>query len=217
MLPALDGVRRDTDQPQQAGGGGAHPVAQRLLVALHGRRRRRQRLEDAHRQSRVGTRSVDGEVGRGLQPGDAGSVLAPVGQPLLPGLGLLLGEVLRRKAFLGCLLRVHPGQEVLRLEVGEGQHKVAEVPFGVDHNGGDAVERRLFQQRDAQSGLAAARHTHADAVSDQVLGVVQKEAGILLFGQVVFAAEVERPQLFEVFHEEAPCLARVPVRCRNQS
>jgi hypothetical protein len=135
-----------------------------------------------------------------LELGDAGPVLAPVGQPLRPRVRLLLGEVLGGQTLARGLLRVHPGLEVLGLEVGEGEQEVAQIALGIHHDGRDPVDGRFLQQPDAQAGLAAARHAHAHAVGDEVFRVVEEEVARLFRTKIVFPAEVERPQLFEVFH-----------------
>ncbi len=161
-----------------------------------------ERLEDAHRQARVGAGGVDGEIGRVLQALDAGRVLSPIGQSLLPHLRLLLGELIDGDALLGRLLVAHPRAKVLGAQFGEGEHQVGQVALGVDDDRRDAIDGGFFQQTDAEAGLATPRHAHAHAVSDEVLRVVQEEAAGLLAGQIVLAAQVERAQLLKVFHGE---------------
>ena len=102
-------------------------------------------------------------------------------------------------------VRRRPGSTQGRKSSGRSCGKVssrfAEVALGIDHDGGDAVDRRLLEQADAEPGLAAARHADADGVRDEVSRVVQQPAfSAPLRGQVVRAAEIERAELFECLH-----------------
>ena len=98
-------------------------------------------------------------------------------------------------------LGIDPGLEVGRPQLGKRQQQIAQVALGIDGNGRHAVDRRLFQQRQAQPRLAAARHAHAHRVRRQVPRVVQHQ---LIHGgplrQVVAPPQVEQAKLFEVLH-----------------
>ena len=51
-----------------------------------------------------------------------------------------------RQALAARLVLVDPGREVRRPQLGEGQQQVGEVALGIDDDGRDAVDRRLFEQ-----------------------------------------------------------------------
>src|SRR4030095_5511145 len=93
---------------------------------------------------------------------------------------------------------VDPGPEVGGPQLGESEEEVAEVALGIDHQAGDAVERRLLEEAQAEAGLSAARHAHAYRMGHEILGVVEEEpiAG-LLGSEVVGASEIEDAELFE--------------------
>ena len=94
------------------------------------------------------------------------------------------------------LALVDPGPEVGGAQVREGQQEIREVALRVDRDRRHAVERRLLDQVDAEAGLAAPGHAHADRVRDQVLGVVEERlGGTRLLRQVVGRAEIELPEL----------------------
>ena len=184
-------------------------IARRARVAALGRRR--ERAQDRQRQPRGAARRVDRDVRRLAEAADALAVLAPLGEPVLPGLGRLRGERLGRRALARRLGRVDPGLELRGAEAGKGQHQVRDVALRVDHERRDAVERGLLEERDAEARLAAAGHADADRVRREVPRVVhQRLGGERVLRGVVAAAEVERAQFFEVRHgaiirREVPC------------
>ena len=101
----------------------------------------------------------------------------------------------------GRFALVDPRPKVARRQVRKREQQVAQVALGIDRDGRDAVERRLFQQRHAQPRLAAARHADADGVGREVLAVVKQRLGMRLAGrQIVRPAEVERAELVDVGH-----------------
>ena len=188
MLPRSDRVSLDADKAEKASHSGADPLHQQLLVADDLHRRGGEGLEDGDRGSGAAARGVDGQVDGIAQALDARSVLAPAGQAVPPGIGLLGGIVLLGEALLQGVLRVHPGKEVLLAQLRERQHEVAHVPLGVDDDGGYAVQGGLLQQRDAQPGLAATGHAHAHGMGHHVLGVVKEEVLLHCFaGKVILA------------------------------
>ena len=77
------------------------------------------------------------------------------------------------RPFRSASAGVDPRLEVARPKLGKGEHEIPEVPFGVDAQGGDAVDRRFFEQRQAEAGFAAAGHPDADRVGREVLRVVE--------------------------------------------
>ena len=120
-------------------------------------------------------------------------------RPFVQQLGLLARVVGGRKSLLPRVVLVDPRQEILRPQLGEREHQIGEVALGVDEEGGDAVDRRLLEQGEAQTGLAAARHAHAHCVGDEVLRVVEHEPGLRLpRRQIPGASEVEDAELLEV-------------------
>ena len=55
------------------------------------------------------------------------------------------------------------------------QQQVAQVALGIDDNRRDAVQGGLFEQADAQSGLARAGHAGHHPVGGQVSRVIQQQ------------------------------------------
>ena len=216
VLPAPQRVGVDAGEAEQARRGRGEPLAEQLLVLPDGGGRRREGLHDGDGQPRRAARGVDGEV-RGIpEPADPLAALPPLGEPRLPQLGLLGSVGLEGQPLpLGVPL-VDPRGEVLRSEVREGEQQVGEVPLRVDGDRRDPVDQRLFQEREAEPGLAAPRHPDADRVGDQVLGVVEDQrlqAG--LAAEVVRAAEVEQAELLEVWHVGPPHAERRLVTVRG--
>ena len=139
------------------------------------RLRRGERRDDGDRDTGRAAGSVDREVGRVLQTRDTGAVLSPVGKALLPE-ACLVGRVLvQRAAGAPAILLVDPRREVLGGQIGKRQQQIADVTLGIDDEGGNAVDRGFFDERQTQAGLAAAGHADAHRVRDQILGVVQQE------------------------------------------
>ena len=97
---------------------------------------------------------------------------APVGQAVAPQFGSGLGKFVDRLSLATSVVDVDPGLEVVRQQVGELQQQVGDVALGIDEDGRHAIQRGLFQQTDAEAGLAAAGHAHADGVGGQIAGIV---------------------------------------------
>ena len=193
VLPALERVRLDAEESEEARGGGADALAEELGVVAQGGGRSRERLDDRDRKPRRAAGRVDGDVGGVAQPPDPRAVLSPRRQPLPPELGLLRGVCLDREPLPTRVVLVDPRGEVLRAELREGEAEVREVALRVDEEHGDAVEQRLLDEREAEARLAAARHPDADRVGDEVLRVVEEEARAGLLGaEVVRAARGRR-------------------------
>ena len=199
VLAALQGIRRDPDEPEQARDGGGNTVARRDLVASL--RWRREGPEYRQRQTRRASRRVDRDVDRLAEAADALAVLAPFGEAVLPGFGGLRSERLGRRPLPAGFGRIDPGLELSGRESRKGQHQVRNVALGVDHERRNAVERGLLQDRDAKARLAAAGHADADGVRRQVARVVhQGLAGERVSCGVVAAADIESAEFFEVRH-----------------
>ena len=208
MLAALERVRIDTQQGQEARHRGADAVAQRVAVGQDFRGRRGQRAQHAERAPGVAARRVQRQIGGVPQAADAVGVLSPLGQSLAPALGGLSGELIGREPFAHRLGRVHPGSEVLGAQLRKGEEEVAQVALRVDGDGRHAVERGLLQQGDAQAGLAAARHPHAQRVGGEILRLVEERlVASLPRLRVEYPAEVEHAQLVEVVHRRPPLRA----------
>ena len=163
-----------THQPEQGGDRAGDFLAQNLPVALPGDVGRFQRGQDADRDARVRAGCVDGELGGIFQRLDAARLDPPIRQPFLPVRCGAFGGLFDRLPGAPGFIRVDPGLEVLRQQVREVQQQVGHVAFGVDHDGRDAVQRRFFQQADAQTGLARAGHAHHECVRGQVGRVVKQ-------------------------------------------
>ena len=210
VLAAADRIGVDLQQREQARDARQHALAKGVDVVALGRRRRRERLENGERPARLAAGRIDGAVDRAGEAGDALRGLIPLGQAAAPGLGhgarVLLAAVPGARRGAGF----DPGQEVGLAQLRKGQQQVAEIALGVDGDHRDAVDRRLFDQRDAETGLAAAGHADAHGVRGQVLGVVeQRLAGGRAAGGVDGAAEIEGAELFVVAHRCNPPVASV--------
>ena len=205
----LSGSAEMPTSPSSPDDRGRDALARRARVATLGRRR--ERAQDGQRQPRVAARRIDRDVGRLAEAADALAILAPLGEPVLPGLGRLRGQRLDGRALARRFGRVDPGLELRGAEAGKGQHQVRDVALRVDHERRDAVERGLLEQRDAKARLAAAGHADADRVGRQVPRVVhQRLRGEHVLRGVIATAEVERAQFFVVRHgaiirREIPC------------
>jgi phosphoserine aminotransferase len=76
-----------------------------------------------------------------------------------------------------CLLRcvdafLDPRREVFRREVRKRQQQITQITFGIDDDRGNVIDRGFLEEIDAQSGLAAAGHAHADGVRYEIFRVV---------------------------------------------
>ena len=149
----------------------------------------------------LAARRVDRELRRRPQPADAFAVLIPGGQALAPQLGLGCGMLVGGQVLAPRVVLVDPRPELLGGELRKGEQQVAHVALGIDHQRGDAVDGRLFEQADAEAGLAAAGHADADRVGHQVLRVVEHlPVARLARLQVVRPAQIEGAQLLVALH-----------------
>ena len=198
----FSGSASTPSRAEQARGGRGDALAQDLLVLARRGLGRRERLQDRDRQPRGRARRVDREVGGVPQAPDARAVLAPLGQALLPHLGLLRREVVRREALARrASSSLIQGRKSSGARSGNVEQQVAEVALRIDDDRRDAVDGGLLEQRQAEPGLAAARHADADGVRDEIARVVEQQVvPALLFREVERLAEVERAELLEVLH-----------------
>ena len=198
---ALDRIRIDAEQREQPGDASLDLLADGFGVFHQRGRRRVEGLEQADRTTGGAPRCVDGEVGRVAQALDALAVLPPIRESVAPEVRRLLGEGRGVHALARRFAGVHPRFEVPGLELGERQEQVPHVSLRIDHDGGNAVDRRFLEQADPEPRLAATGHAHAHRVRRQVLGVVEQNLVVRLTGRLVLgASEIERAQLLEVLH-----------------
>lgn len=188
---AFDGIGVELEETEEAGDGGLDAVGDGLgVVSIRGGEGR----EDVDGTARGTAGGVDGHVDLLAQSADTVGRLAPGSEAFFPELGLLGGEVVGGDAFALGVLFVDPGAEVRGLEIREREEEIGEVAFGIDDDGGNAVDGGLFQQGEAEAGLAAAGHADADGVGDKVAGIVKERDVLSGFGGgVVGATEVEGP------------------------
>ena len=115
------------------------------------------------------------------------------GQSVLPQLRLLGREGGSIHTLIARLIGVHPRLEVLRAQFRKGEQEIRQIALRIDHQGRDAVDRRLFQQSDTKAGFAAACHADAHGVGHQIGRIVEQEPA------VIFSfAKVEDAELFIV-------------------
>ena len=204
VLATAHRVRRHPRQGEEARRRRLDPLRQQLRIVAHRRGWCGERPQDREAEPRAAPGRVDRKVRRRAQARDAVTGLAPGGQPLRPPLRFGGGERLRRHLLSARVVRVDPREEVVGRERREGEHEIGYVALRVDGDDRHAIERRLLEQREAQTGLAAARHPHAHGVRDEVARIVQhktvtRPAG----GQVVRPSEVEEAELLVVLHGDS--------------
>jgi hypothetical protein len=214
VFAALDRVGIDAEEAEQARRGGGDPPTIEVGVGDLVRRRRIEAGEDRQRPPAARARGVDGEVGGLPQPTDAIAVLAPRGQSVPPGGGLLFGEGIGGQALAPRIVVVDPRPEVARTELGKRQQQIPEVSLRIDHQRWHAVDGRLFEEGDAEPGLAASGHADDHRVRHEVARVVEQrrlrplaalEVGLATeTREADLAAEIERSQLLEVLHGSPP-------------
>ncbi len=211
-------LRVEAGERKNAGRRRARALGLGFRVAAGRARRRRKGTENRDRQAGAAARGVDRELGGGPEAFDPSPVLAPLGESLLPTLGLRRGERVRRLAVPPRLVLVYPRAELAGGESRERQQQVAQIALGVDRDHGDAVDGRFFDQRQAQAGLAAAGHADADGVRDQIAGVVEHQVVERPTRvHVELAAEIEQPQLLEVLHRYLSLSDSVPEGITHRS
>ena len=97
------------------------------------------------------------------------------------------------------LAGIDPRREVGGSEIRKRQQQIAEIALGIDGQHRDPVDGRLFDQCDAEPGLAAAGHADADGVRQEIPRVVEDEIvepGALL--EIELLTEVEESELLVI-------------------
>ena len=193
MLARAQGVNvREADQAQERGDGADNLLAQHVAVAFPGDRGGAQRGQHADGDAGVRAGRVDGKLGGVLERQQPLAIHAPFGQAIAPGQGRVGRGLFHRLAGAARHFGVEPGLEILRGQVGEMEQEIGQVALGVNHQGGDALQGGLFQQGDAQAGLAGTGHSGDDGVGGQVGGVVEERlVEGFASGGIEKAAEVE--------------------------
>ena len=105
------------------------------------------------------------------------------------------------------LIGIDPGKKVFRTKLGKAQQKIAEISLGIDRDHRNSIDRRLFEQANSETCLAAASHPNTDSMRREMLRLVEKQFGSdLAMLQVVGLAEVKQPELLKIlrrFHDRA--------------
>jgi hypothetical protein len=112
----------------------------------------------------------------------------------------LPGVLFFRQALLLRVLLVEPVLEVLGVEIGEVEKQIREIALGVNDDRGNAVDGCLFEEVDAQAGLARAGHADDHAVRGQIAGVVHDVfvRQHFVLAEVVLAPQVKAGGLFDI-------------------
>ena len=117
---------------------------------------------------------------------------SPVGQTAAPAFGCRRRKLLDAFVFAACVVYIDPGLKISRLHLWKLQQQVSDVPFGVDQQGGHLVQGSLFEQSEAEPGLATAGHPNTDGMRHQIARVVVEGGlGSLTIFQVVDRAQIE--------------------------
>ena len=179
VLAAAQRIRLDAEQREQARGRRGHALlAARSASPRCAPARRRERAQHRERPARAAARACRA---RGPTASRRRAMRAPswphVGEPLPPLLRDGARVLVRAPAGALGLGLVDPRPEVLGRERGEGEQQVPEVALRVDGDGRDAVDGGLFEQADAEPGLAAPGHAETHRVRGEVLGVDEQRLG----------------------------------------
>jgi len=125
----------------------------------------------------------------------------PASQALAPLRRHLLRVFVRFQPGVARIVEIDPGREVRRAQRGEGQQQVGDVALGVNDDGRDVVQHRLFEQGDAQAGLAAAGHAQHDGVRGQVARIIVDDlVGWLVRRRIESPAQVKGGGSFDKRH-----------------
>ena len=199
VFAAVDGVGGDADEAEDGAGGGFDAFGEEFGVVEDFEGGGGEGGEDGDGDAAVAAWGEDIDIDGLAEGADAIGGLAPVAEAFFPEGGLASGEGVGGLVFFGSVVLVDPGTEGVGGEVWEGEEEVGDIAFGVDDDGGDAVEGGFFEEGEAEAGFAAAGHAEDDAVGDEVFGVVEEELVLGGFGgDVVGAAEVEGAGFFVV-------------------
>jgi hypothetical protein len=175
VLTAAQRIGLDADQPEQPRHGALDFARKQLRVFEHGRVRRLERAEQRQLDAGGAARRVDGEVAGVTKAGNSVGILAPFSQTGDVLGGHLFGVRSRGQPLPSRFFDVDPRREIFSLGARKAEQQIRDVTLRVDHDRRYAVDGRLFEQADAQTGLAAAGHAHAQRVRRQMSRVVQHE------------------------------------------
>ena len=204
VLAAGQRIRVFPEQGQHAGGRRLDALAVQIGVVHYRAVRRGKRIQHRYRRDRRAPRRVHPKLRGVLEGFDALAVLPPAGQPFLPERGLGTGVLIQRLAGVRRRARVHPRTKLVGGQPGKRQQDIRHVPFRINGNHRDAVERRLLKHADAEPGLARAGHADDHGVGREVLGVVENEiVSLFAAGLIDAPAEEQRPQLLEIVHSDS--------------
>ena len=192
-LAAAHRIRLDADQAQKRRHGAANPLANCFPLCGKIKAWRGQTTQDIDRHPGIGTGCKDCIFNRISQGAHTGRINAPIGQAGPPLFGGILGKLIDIFAFAPRIIDVDPRLEISGTQFGKLEQQVGQITLGINQNRRHAVERRLFQQAEAEPGLATAGHAHADGVGGQVAGIiVDGDLAALAAIQIILSAEVER-------------------------
>ncbi len=175
MLSAGDGIGLNAQQCQKRRNRTLNSFAQQIFFFHNTIRRRSKIAQNAYRHTGTAARRINRYIGRCFQSGDALWILVPLCQTVAPQSGLFGGELVRGQAGFQCILLIDPGAKIIGLQLRKIQQQIRQIPFGIDGDHRNVVNKGLFQQSDAKTGLAASRHADDDRVGIQIFGVIQHD------------------------------------------
>jgi len=130
VLGALHRVGVDAEQAEEAAGRGGDPLVERLAVVADRLGRGGERLEDRDGEPGLAAGGIDAELGALAEALDAGAVLPPFGQPLLPERRLLRRVLGRLEPRLAGLALVDPGAKSSPRSPGKVSRRLERSPLG---------------------------------------------------------------------------------------
>ena len=83
--------------------------------------------------------------------------------------------LVRGFAFFGGVVFIDPWAEVRCFEIGEIEHQVGDIAFGIDDDGWDIIHGGLLEYGDTQAGFTRTGHTEHHAVGDEILGIIKHQ------------------------------------------
>ena len=201
MLTARDRIGVDIEQGQDAGSRYLYSLAVQVHVVDQLRTGRVEAAQDRDRQAGVAARRVYRKIRVLPELGYAFACLVPLPDTLFPERSLGGRVFVDRLALVRRRTRVHPGLEVLRPKLREGEQQVAHVALGVDRDHGNMIESCLLEYADTEPRFAGTGHADDHGMGCQVLGVIEDKLVRELVSVVVIAlAEIESAELLEVVH-----------------
>ena len=95
-------------------------------------------------------------------------------------------------AFSSRIVVIDPGLEIFGFHIGKLQQQIGDVPFRIDHDRRNMVQRSLFKKSDAESGFSTSCHADAECMRCQIARVVMNRLFKALSGfGVIFSPEVK--------------------------